>query len=58
MKVKQLIDALKKQPADAEVLVWIDGERLWITDVDDSFVKHHNTVDINTTKDIHITTQD
>ena len=28
MKVKQLIEILMEEPADADVSVWIDGERL------------------------------
>ena len=48
MKVKELIEALKQCPADADVLVWIDGERLMVSDMDTSFVEHHNFVDINT----------
>jgi hypothetical protein len=33
MKVKQLIEILMEQPADADVSVWIDGERLELRDV-------------------------
>ena len=39
MTVKQMIDALKDQPMDAKITVWMDGERLDIIDLDDSFAE-------------------
>ena len=47
MKVKQLIEILMEQPADADVSVWVDGERLELLDVDVSFVDEHNFVELN-----------
>lgn len=54
MKVKQLIEILIKQPADADVSVWIDGERLELLDVDVSFVDEHNFVELNAGDDKYV----
>lgn len=47
MKVKDLIAALTKVDQEADVYVWIDGDRLPVQEggVDDSFLE--NIVDIN-----------
>lgn len=47
MKVKDLIAALAKVDQEADVYVWIDGDRLAVQEggVDDSFLE--NVVDIN-----------
>jgi hypothetical protein len=54
MKVKQLIEILREQPADADVSVWIDGERLELLDVDMSFVDEHNLVELNAGEDRYV----
>jgi hypothetical protein len=54
MKVKQLIEILREQPADAAVSVWIDGERLELLDVDLSFVDEHNFVELNAGDDRYV----
>ena len=54
MKVKQLIEILMEQPADADVSVWIDGERLELLDVDLSFVDEHNFVELNAGDDRYV----
>lgn len=54
MKVKQLIEILREQPADADVSVWIDGERLELLDVDMSFVDEHNLVELNAGEDSYV----
>jgi len=38
MKVKELIEQLRELPPNLPVYVWVDGERLKLTMVDDSFV--------------------
>jgi hypothetical protein len=47
MKVKDLIASLAKVDQEADVYVWIDGDRLPVQEdgVDDSFLE--NIVDIN-----------
>jgi hypothetical protein len=54
MKVKQLIKILMEQPADADVSVWVDGERLELLDVDVSFVDEHNFVELNAGEDKYV----
>lgn len=51
MKVKDLIAALKDLPQDLDVYVWDAGDRLWLTDVDDSFIDE-GFIDINTNTDM------
>ena len=38
MKVQELIEQLRELPPELPVYVWVDGERLKLTMVDDSFV--------------------
>jgi hypothetical protein len=47
MKVHELIQILKQYPADADVLLWVDGDRFEMTDVDDSYLEEYNYVEIN-----------
>jgi hypothetical protein len=48
MTVKELIEALSKcRNQDAEVFVWVDGDRIVATEVDD-FADDESFVDINT----------
>lgn len=47
MKVHELIEILKQQPANADVFVWVDGDRFLTIDVDNSFVDDRNFVEIN-----------
>jgi hypothetical protein len=47
MKVHELIEILKQQPADAEVTLWVDGDRFPTIDIDTSFVEGCNFVEIN-----------
>jgi len=54
MKVKQLIEILMEQPANANVSIWIDGERLDLLDVDASFVDEHNFVELNAGEDKYV----
>jgi len=37
MKVRELIEQLKKVNQDSEVFIWIDGERVPVHSVDDNF---------------------
>ena len=48
MKVKELIEILGQQPVDADITVWIEGERLGLIDVDTSFVDELNFLEFNT----------
>ena len=47
MIVKELMEILKQYPADADVLLWVDGDRFTAIDVDDSFLEEYNYVEIN-----------
>jgi hypothetical protein len=38
MKVYELLEELSDMPHDADVYVWVDGERYPMTMVDDSFL--------------------
>jgi hypothetical protein len=52
MTVKELMEELKKYPEDADVLLWVDGDRFTTADVDDSFLEEYNYVEINAGEDI------
>lgn len=52
MNVKELIEALKDLPLEAEVYVWDAGDRLGLVNVDTSFLDEaHPFIDINTDTD-------
>jgi predicted component of type VI protein secretion system len=51
MKISELIEQLKAYPADSEVYLWIDGERVPAHSIDDSFVDEHWFIDINGLKE-------
>jgi hypothetical protein len=47
MKVSELIEQLKAYPQDSEVNLWVDGERIAVHSIDDSFIDEHWFIDIN-----------
>ena len=47
MKVRDLIAQLNNLYLDSEIYVWVDGERLEVDSVDDSFNDEHGFGDIN-----------
>jgi hypothetical protein len=51
MKLSELIEQLKAYPADSEVYLWVDGERIDVHSVDDSFVDEHWFIDVNGIKE-------
>ena len=52
MKVKELVAQLNELPQDLEVYLWINGNRLRVDSVDDSFVEE-GMVDINAEDNPH-----
>jgi len=52
MTVKELIEELKKYPADADVQLWVVGDRFTTIDVDAEFVEEYNYIEINAGEDI------
>lgn len=48
MKIKELMEKLASLPPDADVYVWIDGDREGISGIDESFLgDEYPFVDIN-----------
>ena len=47
MKVSELIEQLKVYPQDSEVYLWVDGERIAVHSIDDSFIDEHWFIEIN-----------
>ena len=50
MKVRELIKQLDNLYLDAEIYIWVDGERIEINDIDDSFIDDEGFADINGTR--------
>ena len=47
MKVRELIKQLDNLYLDAEIYLWVDGERIKIDSVDESFIDQEGFADIN-----------
>jgi len=51
MKVRDLLKQLENIYLDAEIFVWVDGERLRIDGVDDSLIDEEGFADINAVRE-------
>lgn len=47
MKVSELIEQLSAYPQNSTVYLWVDGERIAVTSVDDTFTNEHWFIEIN-----------
>lgn len=47
MKVRELIKQLENLYLDGQIFLWVDGERIEIDGVDDSFIEREGFADIN-----------
>jgi hypothetical protein len=47
MKISELIAQLSAYPQDSEVYLWVDGERLPVHSIDDTFVAEQWFIEIN-----------
>jgi len=48
--VRELIKQLNNLYLDAEIYIWVDGERIEIDGIDDSFIDDEGFADINGTR--------
>lgn len=47
MKVRELIKQLESLYLDSQIYLWVDGERIEIDGIDDSFIDREGFADIN-----------